>query len=220
MSSPHIGAWVISRSLRGLGRVLTAGLAMAALVLAVPALSQTINTVAGGGAGDGGAATDASLNQPRGVALDASGNLYIADHFNHRIRKVAAATGIITTVAGNGDFGFAGDGGAATGAGLNQPGGVALDASGNLYIADQINHRIRKVDAATGIITTVAGNGSSAFARDGGAVPTPRSNDLRGVALDASGNLYIADQFNHRIRKVAAATGIITTVAGNGDLGF
>src|SRR5256885_13701520 len=89
MSSPHIGAWVISRSLRGLGRVLAAGLAIAALVLAVPALSQTINTVAGGGVGDGGAATGASLNQPRGVALDASGNLYIADHFNHRIRKVA-----------------------------------------------------------------------------------------------------------------------------------
>src|SRR5437667_399076 len=220
MSSPHIGAWVISRSLRGLGRVLTAGLAMAALVLAVPALSQTINTVAGGGAGDGGAATDASLNQPRGVALDASGNLYIADHFNHRIRKVAAATGIITTVAGNRDLGFAGDGGAATSASLNYPAGVALDASGNLYIADQINHRIRKVAAATGIITTVAGNGSPAFAGDGGAATGASLNYPAGVALDASGNLYVADGINHRIRKVAAATGIITTVAGNGDATF
>src|SRR6267143_1700749 len=145
MSSPHIGAWVISRSLRGLGRVLAAGLAMAALVLALPALSQTINTVAGGGAGDGGAATSASLNFPSGVALDASGNLYIADSNNHRIREVAAATGIITTVAGNGSPGFAGDGGAATSASLWSPAGVALDASGNLYIADQNNHRIRKV---------------------------------------------------------------------------
>src|SRR6267143_3766957 len=145
MSSPHIGAWVISRSLRGLGRVLAAGLAMAALVLALPALSQTINTVAGGGAGDGGAATSASLNFPSGVALDASGNLYIADQFNHRIRKVAAATGIIATVAGNGSPAFAGDGGAATSASLNYPDRVALDASGNLYIADQRNNRIRKV---------------------------------------------------------------------------
>src|SRR5438876_901164 len=216
MSSPHIGAWVISRSLRGLGRVLTAGLAMAALVLAVPALSQTINTIAGGGVGDGGAATGASLNQPRGVALDASGNLYIADHFNHRIRKVAAATGIITTVAGNGVFGFAGDGGAATGARLNYPSGVALDASGNLYIADQNNNRIRKVDAATGIITTVAGNDSPTFFGDGGAATNASLYDPTGVALDASGNLYIADQYNHRIRKVDAATGIIATVAGNG----
>src|SRR5947208_3349960 len=220
MSSPHIGAWVISRSLRGLGRVLTAGLAMAALVLAVPALSQTINTVAGGGAGDGGAATDASLNQPRGVALDASGNLYIADHFNHRIRKVDAATGIITTVAGNGVFGFAGDGGAATGASLNQPRGVALDASGNLYIADQSNLRIRKVAAASRIMTTVASTGGGGFAGDGGAATSASLNEPSGVALDASGNLYIADQFNHRIRKVAAASGIITTMAGNGNLGF
>src|SRR5207247_45886 len=110
--------------------------------------------------GDGGAATSASLNFPTGVALDASGNLYIADTDNHRIRKVAAATGIITTVAGNGSLGFAGDGGAATSALLKSPTGVALDASGNLYIADQVNHRIRTVGAATGIITTVAGNGN------------------------------------------------------------
>src|SRR6266850_451920 len=169
MSSPHIGAWVISRSLRGLGRVLAAGLAMAALVLAVPALSQTINTVAGGGAGDGGAATSASLNRPYGVALDASGNLYVADYLNNRIRKVAAATGILTTVAGNGSPTFAGDGGAATSASLSYPYGVALDASGNLYIADYFNARIRKVAAATEIITTVAGNGINTFAGDGGA---------------------------------------------------
>src|SRR6267143_711547 len=220
MSSPHIGAWVISRSLRGLGRVLAAGLAMAALVLALPALSQTINTVAGGGAGDGGAATSASLNFPSGVALDASGNLYIADQYNHRIRKVAAATGIITTVAGNGSPTFAGDGGAATSASLWSPTGVALDASGNLYIADYNNHRIRKVAAATGIITTVAGNGGASFAGDGGAATSASLNYPFGVALDASGNLYIADQSNYRIREVAAATGIITTEAGNGSPGF
>src|SRR5437762_4140887 len=207
MSSPHIGAWVSS-------------LAMAALVLAVPALSQTINTVAGGGAGDGGDATSANLNSPAGVALDASGNLYIADLGNERIRKVAAATGIITTVAGNGVFGFAGDGGAATNANLSVPSGVAVDASGNLYIADNSNHRIRKVTAATGIITTVAGNGSPSFAGDGGAATSASLNSPSGVALDASGNLYIADFFDNRIRKVDAASGIITTVAGNGSFGF
>ncbi|TMI03402.1 MAG: hypothetical protein E6H43_04475, partial [Betaproteobacteria bacterium] len=178
MSSPHIGAWVSS-------------LAMAALVLAVPALSQTINTVAGGGAGDGGDATIANLNSPASVAVDSSGNLYIADLGNERIRKIAAATGIITTVAGNGVFGFAGDGGAATNANLSVPTGVAVDASGNLYIADNSNHRIRKVTAATGIITTVAGNGSPSFAGDGGAATSASLNSPSGVALDASGNLYI-----------------------------
>src|SRR5438093_580860 len=218
VSSRHIGAWVRSRSLRGrctgiggasaakaapmVGRVLAAGLAMAALVLAVPALSQTINTVAGGGAGDGGDATIANLNSPAGVAVDSSGNLYIADLGNERIRKIAAATGIITTVAGNGVLGFAGDGGAATSASLNSPDSVALDASGNLYIADQSNHRIRRVAAATGIITTVAGNGINTFAGDGGAATSASLNHPDRVALDASGNLYIADQRNNRIRKV------------------
>src|SRR6266480_964100 len=207
MSSPHIGAWVSS-------------LAMAALVLAVPALSQTINTVAGGGAGDGGDATIANLNSPASVAVDSSGNLYIADLGNERIRKIAAATGIITTVAGNGVLGFTGDGGAATKASLNSPASVAQDASGNLYIAEYANHRIRKVTSATGIITTVAGNGSASFAGDGGAATSASLNSPNGVALDAGGNLYIADLGNERIRKVAAATGIITTVAGNGVFGF
>src|SRR5204863_7268576 len=140
MSSPHIGAWVSS-------------LAMAALVLAVPALSQTINTVAGGGAGDGGDATIANLSGPASVAVDSSGNLYIADLGNERIRKIAAATGIITTVAGNGVLGFAGDGGAATNASLTSPTGVALDASGNLYIADKIGRATRRETVTTGIIT-------------------------------------------------------------------
>src|SRR5207247_899789 len=122
--------------------------------------------------------------------------------------------GIITTVAGDGSATFAGDGGAATSASLNGPFGVALDASGNLYVADLNNYRIRKVAAATGIITTVAGNGSPAFAGDGGTATSASLDSPTGVALDASGNLYIADFGNQRIRKVAAATGIITTVAG------
>src|SRR5437879_6411892 len=219
MSSSHFGA-----NERDLIRALpAAGLAMAAMVVAVPALSQTINTVAGNGspyfAGEGGVATSASLYYPAGIALDASGNLYIADFYNARIRKVAAATGIITTVAGNGTYGPLGDGGAATSASVSAPRGVALDASGNLYIADSGSNRIRKVAAATGIITTVAGNGNYGFAGDGGAATSASIDNPAGVALDASGNLYIADRNNNRVRKVAAATGIITTVAGDGNYG-
>src|SRR5256885_9787118 len=143
-------------------------------------------------------------------------NLYIADYGNQRIRKVDAASGIISTAVGNGSPAFAGDGGAATSATLNGPVAVALDASGNLYVADQGNHRIRKVDAASGIITTVAGNGTNTFAGDGGAAANASLNYPASVALDASGNLYIADPNNHRIRKVAAATRGIAIVGGGG----
>ncbi|MEI6821811.1 MAG: T9SS type A sorting domain-containing protein, partial [Bacteroidota bacterium] len=191
----------------------------------VTASTGIITTVAGNGitygySGDGGAATSAELSYPQGVALDASGNIYIADQNNQRVRKVTASTGIISTVAGNGTTGFTGDGGAATSAELYYPTGVALDASGNIYIADIFNQRIRKVTASTGIITTVAGNGTSGFAGDGGAATSAELYYPTGVALDASGNIYIADYGNNRIRKVTASTGIITTVAGNGTSGF
>ncbi len=183
--------------------------------------SGIISTVAGNGDygfnGDGGAATSASLNYPGGVAVDVSGNLYIADGANNRIRKVNTS-GIISTVAGTGVGGFGGDGGAATGAGLNSPGGVAVDASGNVYIADVSNHRIRKVNTS-GIISTVAGTGSFGFSGDGGAATSAGLNQPSDVAVDGSGNLYIADIGNQRIRKVSI-TGIISTVAGNGDYGF
>ncbi len=181
------------------------------------ATNGIITTVAGKGAiaysGDGGVATNASLHSPSGVAFDASGNLYIADTSNNRIRKVATS-GIITTVAGNGTATYAGDGGAATNASLRLSSGVAFDASGNLYIADRINNRIRKVDT-NGIITTVAGNGTATYAGDGGAATNASLYYPSGVAFDASGNLYIADYNNNRIRKVDT-NGIITTVAGNG----
>jgi sugar lactone lactonase YvrE len=179
-----------------------------------------IATVAGNGSfgysGDGGPATSAQLAYPYGVALDASGNLYIADYLNSRIRKVSAE-GIITTVAGNGSAGYSGDGGPATSAQLGLPSGVAVDASGNLYVADNLNNRIRKVSAA-GIITTVAGNGSIGYSGDSGPATSAQLSTPTGVAVDASGNLYIADTNNYRIRKISAA-GIITTVAGNGTLG-
>ena len=176
-------------------------------------------TVAGNGdsgySGDGGAATSATFSGPTGVAVDAAGNLYIADPNNDRIRKVDV-NGIITTVAGI-RLGYSGDGGPATSALLNNPGAVAVDAAGNLYIADSGNSRIRKVDT-NGIITTVAGNGTAGFAGDGGAATSAQIRSPQAIAVDAAGNLYIADYRNNRVRKVSVG-GIITTVAGNGGGG-
>jgi sugar lactone lactonase YvrE len=154
------------------------------------------------------------------VAVDAAGNLLIADYGNRRIRRVDGTTGIITTVAGNGNGGFSGDGGAATSASMYNPGGVAVDAAGNLLIADTDSHRIRRVDGTTGIITTVAGNGTSGFSGDGGAATSASLYNPVGVAVDAAGNLLIADYWNHRIRRVDGPTGIITTVAGSVNPGF
>jgi sugar lactone lactonase YvrE len=180
-----------------------------------------ITTVAGDGrvsfGGDGGPATRASLYEAKGVAVDQAGNLYIADTFHHRIRKVDRA-GIITTVAGNGVGGFSGDGGPATQASLNFPYDIAPDSSGNLYIADLGNYRIRKV-RANGIISTVAGNGQSGFSGDFGPATEATLYSAGGVAADENGNLYMADLGNYRIRKVSA-NGIISTVAGNGVRGF
>ncbi|PWT76932.1 MAG: hypothetical protein C5B59_05365 [Bacteroidetes bacterium] len=188
------------------------------------AYAQIITTVAGsavyGYSGDGGPATMAALLVPSGVAADKNNNLYIADDDNNRIRKVDAITGIITTVAGNGSYGFAGDGGPAISASLKGPTGIAIDAAGNLYVADYNNNRIRKVDVATGIITTIAGNGSSGFGGDGGPAVSANIWLPTGVAVDRSNNVYIADYGNHRVRKVDAQSGVITTVAGNGIAGF
>jgi sugar lactone lactonase YvrE len=200
---------------------------IAALVAAVlfPSAADTpvgiIQTVAGNGtsafSGDNGAAARASLSEPFGVAVDASGNLYIADTSNHRIRKVDNS-GVIATVAGNGTESFSGDGGPATTATLNTPIGVAVDAAGNLYIADSFNNRIRKVNA-TGVITTVAGNGEARFSGDQATAINASLSAPFGVAVDKAGNIYIADTSNHRIRKVDTS-GTITTVAGNGAEGF
>jgi sugar lactone lactonase YvrE len=190
----------------------------------VAAGSMIITTVAGnsegGFSGDGGPATAAELNSPAGMAVDLGGNLYIADGNNRRIRKVAAGSGIITTVAGNGSEVFSGDGEVATAAGLGFPQSVALDLAGDLYIADTTNHRIRRVEIGSGIITTAAGSGLQGFSGDGGAATTAELDLPRGVALDSAGNLYIADSGNERIRKVAAGSGTITTVAGDGSPGF
>ena len=190
----------------------------------VDKISGTISTVAGNGqngfAGDGGPATSAQINNPVGVAIDAAGNLYIADSGNARIRRVDAATNVITTAAGNGQIGSGGDGGPATSAQLGRPQGVAIDAAGNLYFADDEYAVIRRVDKIAGTISTVAGNHSNGFSGDGGPATSAQINDPVGVAIDAAGNLYIADCLNSRIRRVDATTHAITTVAGNGIAGF
>jgi sugar lactone lactonase YvrE len=190
----------------------------------VNASTGVITTVAGNGtlgySGDGGQATAAELCLPNGVALDSVGNLYIADWYNNRIRKVTVSTGIITTVAGIGPTniggGYSGDGGLATSAELDLPTNLTFDSAGNLYIADSNNHRIRKVNASTGVIATVAGNGTPGYSGDGGPATSAELNYPSDMTFDSAGNLYIADAQNERIREVNASTGVITTVAGNG----
>jgi uncharacterized protein (TIGR03437 family) len=181
----------------------------------------TITTVAGNGdtsySGDGGAAVNAQLSGPVGVLVDSSGDLLFADTDNARIRKVSSG-GIITTVAGNGSFGSAGDGGPAASAQLTTPTGIALDGAGNLYIADYSAFRVRKI-APNGTITTVAGNGTRGYSGDGGLATSAELNNPYNVAVDRSGNLYIADTANNRIRMVSP-TGTITTVAGTGIAGY
>lgn len=156
----------------------------------------------------------ARLDEPRGVYIDSAGNVYIADRDNHIVRKVIAGGNIIN-IAGIPEWsGYSGDGGLATSARLNRPRDVAVDGDGNIYIADSRNCRIRRVDAATAVITTFAGTGSCGFGGDGGAATNARFDDPRGLAFDTAGNLYVADTDNHRIRKIDMGTTIVTTVAG------
>jgi sugar lactone lactonase YvrE len=177
-------------------------------------------TGAYGYSGDGGSALDASFYTLRGIAVDRSGNVYLSDDM--RIRKIDGQSGIITTIAGSSNGGFSGDVGSAVDALLNVPTGLAADWAGNLFIADRNNNRIRRIDSQTGIITTVAGTGSSGIGGnegDGGPAVNAALDNPEDVAVDEQGNLYIADKRNDRIRKVDAATGIITTVAGSGAYG-
>ncbi len=189
----------------------------------VNATTGVITTVAGtgvsGSSGDGGPATAADLNFPTAVAIDSSGNIFIADFNNNEIREVNIATGVITTVAGDGTAGFSGNGGAATAAELNHPLGVAVDSSGNIYIADSSNQMIREVNAVTGTITTVAGNGSTGQSGNGGPATSAELNTPTNVAVDSNGDIFIADTNNNEIREVSAATGDISVVAGNGTSG-
>jgi len=168
--------------------------------------------------GDGGNAINASLSNPTKITFDKVGNLYINDRGNNRIRKINASNGLISTIAGNGFTGFAGDSVAATAAILYGSNDICVDASANLYIADTYNHKIRKVNSGTGIITTIAGTESAGFSGDGGSANAAKLNSPNCIAIDGSRNIYIVDQL-HRIRKISSSTGIISTIAGNGYYG-
>ena len=224
-------------------------------------ITTVVGTGVQGFGGDGGVATSAMLDSPLAVALDASANLYIADSHNHRIRRVDAVTGIITSLmapadlpsalafdtagnlffadqrthvirrvdhatglvtaaAGNGNQGYSGDGGLATLASVDSPAGIAVDAAGNLYLSDTHNHRVRRVDAVSGIITSVAGTGQPGFSGDSAPAASAAVNLPRGLALDASGDLYLVDSRNERIRRIDASTGQMSTVAGAGTQAY
>lgn len=248
--------------------------------MTISAKSMMIDTIAGigeaGYTGDGGPAGAASLNEPKGLAVDAEGHLYIADSENHVIRKVDRLTGLITTIAGSvdsllapavsacqvgsapsreveedplgelshreapgfsqvadlsgtvrfvagepaGRARFSGDGGPALAARLNFPTAVAVDADGNVYIADTMNHRVRVVEAAIGNIRTIAGTGHPRYSGDGGPAVSAGLQDPAALLLDGRGHLYIADQSNNRIRAINLRTGLISTIAGNGTAAY
>jgi streptogramin lyase len=183
--------------------------------------AQTIATIAGAGKtennGDRGPALSINVGNPFGVEIGPDGALYICEISNHRIMRLDLKSGDLTTVAGNGTKGYSGDGGPATKAQLNEPYEIRFDASGDMLFVEMQNHLVRKVDAKTGKISTIAGTGQKGFSGDGGLATKAELSTPHSIALDSDNNLYIADIANHRIRKVDAKTGIITTIAGNGE---
>ncbi len=183
-----------------------------------------ITTVAGNGnegfSGDGGPAAEARLKKPEGLAFDASGNLFIADSFNHCIRRLDRASSVITTIAGTGKRGYAGDGGPAAQAVFRYVMDIVIDARGNSYVADPYNQRVRRIDAVTGRVATLAGTGEEGYSGDGGPAAGAMLADPRALALDMQEGLHIADRYSHCVRRVDFATGVITTVAGRGEKGY
>jgi sugar lactone lactonase YvrE len=180
-------------------------------------ITTAVGTGDKGFAGDGGPATAALLNGPFDIAFDAAGNLYFSDTFNNRIRRVTAGSGIISTIAGNGDKGYSGDGGPATEAALNEPYGIALDRVGNIFIADRLNRRVRRIDATSGVITTLAGTGEAAYGGDGGPASQAGLAEPNGLAFGpGEASLYITDVADNRVRIADLARGTIATFAGTG----
>jgi hypothetical protein len=167
-------------------------------------------------AGDGGPA----MRNMSSLAVDRAGNVFVGERPTNRVRRIDATTGYIWTVAGTGNRGYGGDGGLATKADLGVPDGVALDSHGNLYIADRTNSRIRRVDAQSGTISTVAGTGKAGYTGDGGPATMASISYPFGIMVDRYDNVYIADTENHAVRKVSGKTGVIQTVAGTGKQGF
>ncbi|MEM9303257.1 MAG: hypothetical protein AAGE01_14175 [Pseudomonadota bacterium] len=191
--------------------------AMLAAVASGVEEQRTINTIAGGYTGDGLRADSNAigLSSPSGLAIDDQGNLFIAT-VDHRIRRIDASTNIIDTFAGTGESGLVGDEGPANRASLNQPADIEFDSAGNLLLVDRLNHVIRRIDLETGVISRVAGTGAGGFAGDGGSALAASFLRPLGLALDGDDNIFVADQFNGRVRRIDAQTGEISTVAGNG----
>ena len=180
-----------------------------------------ISTVAGTGergySGDGGQATTALMSEPFMCAFDAAGNLYVAEAMNHCVRRIDRSSGVIRTIAGTGQEGYSGDGGPATEATFNQPYSLQVDASGDVYVVDRLNYVIRRIDSATGIITTLAGTGEPGYGGDGGPAVEAQFREPNDCFLDGRGGLLIADVQDQRIRRVDLASGTIGTFAGNGE---
>jgi sugar lactone lactonase YvrE len=181
-------------------------------------ITTAVGTGEKGFAGDGGPAQAALLNGPFDIAFDDAGNLYFSDTFNNRIRRVDARSGVISTVAGNGEKGYSGDGGPATAASLNEPYGIVVDRAGDIFVADRLNRRVRRIDAVSGIISTLAGTGEAVYGGDGGPAARAGLAEPNGLALDvAERRLYVADVADHRVRVVDLVAGTIATFAGTGS---
>lgn len=184
-----------------------------------------INTIAGQGktagfSGDGGLAIDAKLNHPENVCINKYGDIYIVDAENNRIRKIIAATGIITTIAGTGVAGYNGDNIPATNAQLFIPMDICIDTAENIFVSDILNRRIRKINSKTGVISTIAGNGTQGNSGDGGQATDAQINGVTGLSTDKNGNLYLADNDNNNVRMIDVQTGVISTIAGTGITGY
>lgn len=190
-------------------------------LFSLASVAATIETIAGTGKpennGDKGVATQTNIGDPFGVEIGPDGALYIGEVRNHRVRRLDLKSGELTTVAGNGAKGYSGDGGPALKAQLNEPYEIRFDKAGNLLFVEMQNQLVRRVDLKTGMISTVAGTGAKGFSGDGGPATAATFSSPHSIALDADDNIYIADIANHRIRKVDAKTGIVNTIAGNGE---
>jgi streptogramin lyase len=196
-------------------------IAVSLMPLALAGAEPVIETIAGTGKpadnGSAGKAVDVNIGDPFGVEIGPDGALYICEVRNHRVWRMDLKTAQVKVVAGNGKMGYSGDGGPATSAQLNEPYEVRFDKAGNMFFVEMKNHLVRRVAAKTGTISTVAGTGKAGFGGDSGPATRAQFSSPHSIALDEDDNLYIADIANHRIRRVAAKTGIVETIAGNGE---